>query len=110
MAYDYAREQFDLAVQHLAVDTGRVNERLAETLSEYIGSVEPERDLPEALRDEFREVMAVLTAVPTTAESRHGTGIFQTTVDAMLEEQAAEWAEWVVAFNHRLEQTAQEAT
>jgi hypothetical protein len=110
MTYDYAREQFGLAVLHLAVDTGRINQRLAEAMTEYIGSVEPERDLPESLRDEFREAMAALTAIPTTAESRHGEGVFQTTVDAMLEEQAAEWAEWVIAFDHRLAETVQEAT
>jgi hypothetical protein len=106
MTYDYAREQFTLAVQHLAVDTGRINERLAEAVTEYIGSVEPERDLPDTLQEEFRDALAQLAAVPTTTDTRHGEGVFQATVDTLLEDQATEWAEWIVAFHHQLSAAA----
>lgn len=95
---DDARVKFGLAVRHLATNRGRINERLSDVMNQYIACVDPQSDLPEAVREEFCNALSELAF----ALAMHEEGGIRTTVNRSSEDAAEAWAMWIVDFHDRI--------
>ena len=65
MGMDYGYEKLSLAVHALAAGQGDLRERLYSAMVEMT-AVNPDQDLPEGIREEYREMKRRMTQGPAT--------------------------------------------
>jgi len=61
MSYDYGREKLSAAVSGLATGTARLKDRLTDATASQLHRINPDEDLPEVIRSDFRALLDQLT-------------------------------------------------
>jgi len=100
MSLNYTWEKFYVAVSSLASGTGSIQERLfnAYTGSLMLLEVHKPDELPEDMRNEFKEITRELTAVEPSGNE----GSVRASTNAMTDLEASEIAEKIVSLYDRI--------
>ena len=93
MNYKYGWEKLHMAVHSLAGSASQ-SERLVNAVVFSLIHITPENDLPDEMRDEFKEFMSDITSVEAIGDE----GSVQATVEAMDEMQISNCAEKIIGF------------
>ena len=93
----YAREKFYNAIETLAGPSEQ-RKRLFDAFVFSLIHVNPERDLPERMRQEFSDFCKQLTRIPAQADE----GTAEATIKTMSDEEVAEAVSRIVGMNHDL--------
>jgi len=101
MALAYADEKFSAAIHTLATAPGPIKPRLIEAIAVDIGYIQPERDLPEELRDDFVALIDRVTHDSPTV-SNPADGRVQATIGRMTDAEAVEIAQEILSFADRV--------
>ena len=95
MAISRAYERCLLALITLARGTGSLQERLQEAFLAHLRHIDPDKDLPPALAQQFLELKEVVTAREPTSK---GETRVEATIRAMSESEARDVADQFIAF------------
>jgi hypothetical protein len=91
MKYKYGWEKLHMAVHSLAGSASQ-HERLINAVVFNLIHITPENDLPESMRDEFKDFLTELTSVETVGEI----GTVEATVKTLNEMQISNYIEKII--------------
>jgi len=99
MTIQYAQEKFHQAINTLATNPGRIQERVIDAWIYGLIHIEPERDLPKEVLEEFLDRKKEITK----GSAAEGEGLIASTVNGMSEDEAMEEASWILGYAYNLD-------